>query len=227
MGYLIVCQPCLSPSQISVATQYAADTGPNTPFASNCLSKTIPSWNSISWGSSVAFDSIVLALTVAKLKPNLVMQKSAVGRQIFVDTLMYFSITAVTNIVCLVLEALTSSSLATKAAAIAYPPLMTAAMGSRVYLNLRLLERRRRKELEGLPLSSAIASSGSSRGANSRYQPPYATEVENTAIASYANHLATASTDKVDYSSMDTPDERYLALGRPTHIQVQSNVEVR
>ncbi|KAI0635110.1 hypothetical protein C8Q77DRAFT_1217046 [Trametes polyzona] len=129
-------------SWLAVATQYSATTGPPTPFGSNCQMHPIVSWAPISYGSSVLFDTTILLLTLAKLPRNLT-HKSPVGRQIFRDTLMYFSITAVTNIVVLSIQALGSAHTLLKPAVVPFSTIMTVTMGSRVYLNLKLLQKRR------------------------------------------------------------------------------------
>ena len=119
----------------------------------------------ISFASSVVFDSVVLGLTLAKLKPNMTVRQSNVARRIFRDTLLYFLITTVTNIVVLSIESLKNQKTLIKGATIPFSTLMTITMGSRVYLNLKLLEHRRRKELEGIPLSnSGLSSEAATRG---------------------------------------------------------------
>lgn len=147
--------------QIAVATQYSAITGQATPFGSNCQMQPIVSWAPISYASSVAFDSVVLGFTLAKLHPNITMTKSAVGRQIFRDTLMYFILTAVTNITVLSIQSLDSSHTLIKPTAVPFSTLMTVTMGSRVYLNLKLLEHRRQREQMGIPLTMPLSSQDS------------------------------------------------------------------
>ena len=112
----------------------------------------IVSWAPISFASSVLFDATVLILTLAKLRRNLV-AKSLVRRQIFRDTLMYFTLTTVTNIAVLSIQALGSAHAMIKPVAVPYSTVMTVTMGSRVYLNLRLLEQRRQTEPDNIPLS--------------------------------------------------------------------------
>lgn len=70
-----------------------------TPFGSNCLapSNSEASWASISWASSVAFDTLILGLTLYKLRPNAVADKSAVGRQVTKDAVLYFVISTVSQ----------------------------------------------------------------------------------------------------------------------------------
>lgn len=145
--------------QIAVATQYDAITGSSTPFGTNCQMQPVVSWAPISYASSVAFDSVVLGLTLAKLRPNITMAKSAVGRQIFRDTLMYFILTAATNIAVLSIQSLDSSHSMIKPTAIPFSTLMTVTMGSRVYLNLKLLDHRRQREQMGIPLTMPLSSS--------------------------------------------------------------------
>lgn len=122
------------------------------------------SWAPISYGSSVLFDTTILLLTLAKLPRNLA-HKSLVGRQIFRDTLMYFSITAVTNIVVLSFQSLGEAHSLLKPNAVPFSTVMTVTMGSRVYLNLKLLQKRREAESEGIALS--VPRSDKNRSASS------------------------------------------------------------
>ncbi|KAI0330629.1 hypothetical protein GY45DRAFT_725421 [Cubamyces sp. BRFM 1775] len=128
-------------SWIAVATQYNAATGPPTPLGSNCIMHPIASWAPLSFGSSVLFDTTILVLTLAKLPRNLT-QKSSVGSQIFRDTLLYFTLTTTTNIVVLSIQALGSSHAMLKPTAVPFSTVMIVTMGSRVYLNLKLLHQR-------------------------------------------------------------------------------------
>ncbi|KAH8079795.1 hypothetical protein BXZ70DRAFT_960558 [Cristinia sonorae] len=143
---------------ISVAAQYKALQGPPTPFGSNCQMQPIVSWAPISYASSVAFDTIVLLLTLAKVHTNLTMVKSAVGRQIYKDNVMYFLITAITNIVVLSIQSLDATHDLIKPTAVPFSTIMTVTMGSRVYLNLKQLDKRREREAEGVPLSTPMIS---------------------------------------------------------------------
>ncbi|CDO74765.1 hypothetical protein BN946_scf185001.g13 [Trametes cinnabarina] len=140
---------------IAVATQYNASTGPPTPFGSNCVMHPIARWAPISYGSSVLFDTTIVLLTLAKL-PRKLTHKSTVGRQIFQDTLMYFAITTLTNIVVLSIQSLGEAHAMLKPTAVPFSTVMTVTMGSRVYLNLKLLHQRSVKRGGGgekLPLS--------------------------------------------------------------------------
>ncbi|OSD07964.1 hypothetical protein PYCCODRAFT_1430150 [Trametes coccinea BRFM310] len=140
---------------IAVATQYNATTGPPTPFGSNCVMHPIARWAPISYGSSVLFDTTILLLTLGKL-PRKLTHKSTVGRQIFRDTLMYFAITTVTNIVVLSIQSLGDAHATLKPTAVPFSTVMTVTMGSRVYLNLKLLHQRNMKRGVGgekIPLS--------------------------------------------------------------------------
>ncbi|KAH8079793.1 hypothetical protein BXZ70DRAFT_901614 [Cristinia sonorae] len=146
---------------ISVAAQYKALQGPPTPFGTNCQMQPIVSWAPISYASSVAFDTTILLLTLAKVHTNLMMVKSAVGRQIYKDNVMYFLITAVTNVVVLSIQSLGSKHALLKPTAVPFSTIMTVTMGSRVYLNLKQLDKRRQREAEGVPLSTGPIVTGS------------------------------------------------------------------
>lgn len=156
--------------QITVATRYSAIQGPATPFGSNCQMQPIVSWAPISYASSVAFDTVILLLTLGKIHTNLMMVKSQVGRQIYSDNVMYFLFTTITNIVVLSIQSLGSSHDMIKPTAVPFSTIMTVTMGSRVYLNLKLLDRRKERERDGIPLTSPMNSQGSaSRGRDSSF----------------------------------------------------------
>lgn len=195
-----------------MATTYHAVTGPATPFASNCTQDAPPSWNVISFASSVVFDSIILSLTLAKLKPNLTARQSGIGRRIFRDTLLYFIITTVTNIVVLSIEALQNQKTLIKGATIPFSTLMTVTMGSRVYLNLKLLEHRRRKEIEGIPLSnSGVSSEAATRGTmTGRFAAFTQNELdpqESYVSSAYPPTTAVSPDHKIDYYAL-TPESQ-------------------
>lgn len=102
----------------------------------------IVSWSPISFASSVAFDTVILLLTLAKMHTNLSTTSSPVGRQIYQDNLMYFIISTVTNVVVLVIQSLGAEHTVIKPTAVPFSTLMTVTMGSRVYLNLKLIHTR-------------------------------------------------------------------------------------
>ncbi|KAG6856820.1 hypothetical protein H0H87_000292 [Tephrocybe sp. NHM501043] len=159
---------------IAVATQYAAITGAPTPFGSNCQMLPIVSWAPISYASSVAFDTTVLVFTLAKLHGNLKTTKSKVGKQIYTDNLIYFLLTAITNITVLTIQALPPSFNMIKPTAVPFSTLMTVTMGSRVFLNLKLFDQRQQSAAAGIPLS--INSNGTN--SHSRSLPPPHMEVK-------------------------------------------------
>ncbi|KAJ6566266.1 hypothetical protein B0H19DRAFT_708164 [Mycena capillaripes] len=115
---------------IAVASQYHATTGPPTPFGSNCQMKPIVSWAPISYASS-----------------------SAVSKQIYRDNLLYFLITAATNITVLSIQALDDSFALVKPTAVPFSTVITVTMAQRVYLNLKLFHQRQQRKDAGLPQS--------------------------------------------------------------------------
>jgi len=124
---------------ITVASQYRIANGPTTPFGSNCQLLPIAAWAPICYASSVLFDLCVVLLTTFKLKS---MGFSRVAGLLYRDSLFYFVLTAAANISVLVIQALPSSSFQLsliKPAVLPYSTLMTVAMGSRVFMNLRML----------------------------------------------------------------------------------------
>ncbi|KAG5643502.1 hypothetical protein DXG03_000743 [Asterophora parasitica] len=156
---------------ISVATQYEAITGPPTPFGSNCQMLPIVSWAPISYASSVAFDTVVLVLTLAKLHGNLATTKSRVGKQIYRDNLVYFLLTAVTNITVLTIQGLGPQHDMIKPTAVPFSTLMTVTMGSRVFLNLKLFDQRQQNAAASIPLSVSSSSSKNSSSHNRLIHP--------------------------------------------------------
>jgi len=130
----------------------------------------------------VAFDSAVLIVTLAKLQSNNQTRRSRIGQLIYRDNLIYFAITTVTNITVLAIYAINIPSLAlVKPAVLPFSTLMTVTMGTRVYLNLKLSDRRRVEGLTG-GSGSETSNSVSVRGQwqpavappSSPYKPPLA-----------------------------------------------------
>lgn len=134
----------------------------------------IVSWAPISYASSVAFDTVILLLTLAKLHGNLITAKSQVGKQIYRDNLTYFALTTVTNITVLTIQALPSSFDMIKPTAVPFSTLMTVTMGTRVFLNLKLFDRRREHAAQGIPLSinSSSDHSRSQSSGHVQVKPP-------------------------------------------------------
>ncbi|KAF8519835.1 hypothetical protein JB92DRAFT_2786475 [Gautieria morchelliformis] len=120
---------------IAVASQYRIQTGPPTPFGSNCQIQPIVAWAPICNASSVLFDLVILILTISRIGHQ---RGSRVRYLIYRDGLIYFLFTTVMNIVVLVIQALGPSWALTKAAVLPFSTIITATMGVRVFLNLRL-----------------------------------------------------------------------------------------
>lgn len=116
--------------KIAVGSQLRASQGPATPFGSNCLLHGVPNWDPLSFASSVVFDSVILFLTVIKLREDEI-KGSMVGKQILRDNVLYFVIVSVTNIVVLVINCLGPRFDSAKLVTLPYPTLMTTAMGTR------------------------------------------------------------------------------------------------
>ncbi|EKM53129.1 uncharacterized protein PHACADRAFT_259306 [Phanerochaete carnosa HHB-10118-sp] len=196
---------------IAVATQYDATTGPATPFGSNCQMHPIVSWAPMSFGSSVLFDSTILLLTIAKL-PRTRTTRSHVGRQIFRDTLMYFALTTVTNVVVLSIQALGEAHAMLKPTAVPFSTVVTATMGSRVYLNLRLLEKRRQVEAERIPLAMPIAMPRPGAG-HTKNRMSGTTHVES--LLSTAQALGSMGSKKDDLAAETAQSASSLDIERP------------
>ncbi|KZT21266.1 hypothetical protein NEOLEDRAFT_767695 [Neolentinus lepideus HHB14362 ss-1] len=161
---------------IAVATQYSASTGPATPFGSNCQIHPIISWAPISYGSSVAFDAVILCLTLVKLNGEKTV-RSKVGKLIYQDSLLYFSLTTVTNVTILAIQALGSAHDMLKPTAVPFSTVMVTCMGTRVFLNLKLFHQRQLRAMAGLPLTSL--STGNSAGER-RQEDPLSSASSNT-----------------------------------------------
>ena len=90
----------------------------------------VPIWNPLSFASSVVFDSVILFLTVIKLRRDEA-KDSVVGTRILRDNVFYFVVVSVTNIVVLVINCLGPRFDSVKPATLPYPTVMTIAMGTR------------------------------------------------------------------------------------------------
>ena len=91
--------------------------------------RRVPTWSPLSFSSSVAFDTVVLILTISKIKGA---KLSGVADQIFRDNLLYFMLVTITNIGVLTIQSLGSNNDTTvKPVSLPYPTVITSAMGSR------------------------------------------------------------------------------------------------
>lgn len=92
----------------------------------------MPTWDPLCFAASVAFDTVVLFLTIIKLKGENI-KDSKVGYQILRDNIIYFTIVTVTNLVVLVIQTLPGEKYALiKPVTLPYPTLITTAMGTRL-----------------------------------------------------------------------------------------------
>jgi len=136
---------------IAVATNLGATEGPPALVGSNCIINPFPVWSPIGFASSVAFDSVVLLLTIIGLRGT---QKTTnIGRLLLNDNIIYFVIVTATNLFVLVIQSLQSTD-SVKPVVLPFPTLMTTAMGSRVYLNLRLFRSGMGNAEASIPLTS-------------------------------------------------------------------------
>jgi hypothetical protein len=135
----------LAGSWIAVSTQYRAVVGPAVPLFSNCQMQPIPDWGNLSFISSVAFDVVILVLTLIKL-PASITTHSKVGFIVYRDSLLYFICTALTNLMVLTIQTLPDSGglqvTMLKPMVIPFSTVVTVTLGSRVFLNLRLYKKR-------------------------------------------------------------------------------------
>ncbi len=102
----------------------------------------------MSYASSVAFDTCVLVLTVAKFHGNFNAARSKVGRQVYNDNLLYFFLMTAANATVLSIQAQRNPRFdLIKPAAVPFSTLMTVTMGTRVFLNLRLFNQRQQSSI--------------------------------------------------------------------------------
>lgn len=127
----------------------------------------VATWAPISYASSVAFDTCVLVLTVAKLRfyGTFSTARSNVGRQVYNDNLLYFFLMTAANATVLSIQAQHNPRFdLIKPAAVPFSTLMTVTMGTRVFLNLRLFNQRQQSNLTGNQLQLSHQSSSSHSG---------------------------------------------------------------
>jgi hypothetical protein len=108
----------------------------------------------------VLFDLVILILTISKIGSQ---RGSSVGYLIYRDSLIYFILTTVTNIVVLVIQSLGPSFALTKAAVLPFSTIITATMGVRVFLNLRLFHQRDAKGGSEASTATGRLASGNER----------------------------------------------------------------
>ena len=142
----------LTPSQIAVATQYRAIDGEHVFVGSNCEMLPI-AFAPLSCSSSVAFYAVILLLTISKLSTYRA-EHSDIDFLIYRDCVGYFTITLVTNIPILVIQAMGPAYDLIKPAAIPFSILIMVTMGSRVFLNLNLFNARWELHDQSLPFTS-------------------------------------------------------------------------
>jgi hypothetical protein len=103
----------------------------------------IVSWAPISYASSVGFDVIVLLLTIAKLRANNGnFGKSAISKQIYRDNLLYFVVTAATNIAVLTIQGLDDSFALIKPTAVPFSTVITVSIPLVIFLSIFTEENR-------------------------------------------------------------------------------------
>lgn len=126
---------------ISVAIQVRVANGPPTQLFSNCKQVGIPSTSSLSYASSVAFDLVIVTLTLTRIPRPLPFKSSgAIANTLYGDSLLYFITATIVNITVLTIESLKSDSLSNQLLKPLFIPLSTACtaiLASRVFLNLR------------------------------------------------------------------------------------------
>lgn len=120
----------------------------------------------MSYASSVAFDTCVLVLTVAKFHGKFNMAGSKVGRQVYNDNVLYFFLMTAANATVLSFQAQRDPKFdLIKPAVVPFSTLMTVTMGTRVFLNLRLFTQRQQDRSVGNQLQLSDQSSSNHLGA--------------------------------------------------------------
>jgi hypothetical protein len=127
---------------VAVVSQYRAINGPPAFVASNCEILPIVSWAPISYASSFAFNTLILLLTIWKI-PDHRHAQSPISYLIFRDSLLYFFFTTIVGLVVLSIQSLGPDMADIKPTAIPFAAMATTTMGSRLFLNLKLLYQRR------------------------------------------------------------------------------------
>lgn len=124
------------------------------PFGTNCKVLPVVSWSLISYSSSVAFDVVIIILTLLKLIVNRT-QHLRIETHLYRVNLGYLGITAITNIVVLIIHTLGPDQDQAKRSAASFATLIAATMGARVFLNLRVLTEHQERVNRGLPYASS------------------------------------------------------------------------
>jgi hypothetical protein len=115
----------------------------------------------------VAFDIVIPIFTIAKVNAHRSAQ-STVGYIIYRDSVLYFFLTAATNITVLIIEALGPDYNLIKPTAVPFATLITVTMSSRVFLNLKFNNRQEKVNL-GLPVHSHVSSFGGGPSQANKY----------------------------------------------------------
>jgi hypothetical protein len=140
-----------------VCSQYHAASDKPTAFGTNCRMDRNVSWAPLSYASSFAFDTFILILTIWKLPDNNHV-RSPVGYIIFRDSLLYFFVTAATNLIVLAVQSMGPEFNSIKPAAVPFSTLITTTMGCRLFLNLKLYHQRETERITPFIYHSRSAS---------------------------------------------------------------------
>lgn len=136
---------------VAVATQWRAVGTPSTaPYGTNCSLSNLPSWSPVSWAATVAFMLAILIFTLVLWRDH-TPRKSKAGHLIYRELLGYIVVSLAAAIAVLVLDSLDTDLNRIKVNGIPFATLIFYAMGSRIFLNYRLLLKRQMKEQGVLP----------------------------------------------------------------------------
>ncbi|KAG6819466.1 hypothetical protein H0H93_011599 [Arthromyces matolae] len=122
---------------IAVATQLNAITGTGGPFGSNCTFHTFVPWTSLSQGLSFLYTLAILVLMLLKIKEQQE-QPSIFLRRIYRDSLILISIATGANLTILIIHCLGSEYQLEKQVSLSFSVLLSATMGARIFLILRI-----------------------------------------------------------------------------------------
>jgi hypothetical protein len=120
-----------------VASQYRATNGPPTRFGSNCRLTPFVYWAPLSHAGSALFNAVILVMAMSKFIDQRA-QQSRIGYLAYRNSILYIAIATATSVAVLVVQSLNADHQMIKQAALPYSTLITATMGARVFLNLRL-----------------------------------------------------------------------------------------
>ncbi|KAF8063157.1 hypothetical protein FPV67DRAFT_231035 [Lyophyllum atratum] len=124
-------------SWIAVVSQYRAMDGPPTPFGSNCQLLPFVAWSSLGYAASCLFNAVILVLMVLKFTEQRD-QQSKIVYMAYRDSLSHVAISTAASVTFLIIQLLGPDYQLAKQVVLPFSTMVTATMGARVFLTLRL-----------------------------------------------------------------------------------------